>query len=138
MGMNCAFARLAALGLAAGLTAGLTAAGYAAEDFPPPIVPETAAPSPAEGAAPAAEAAAPAPAPQSAATSSEQTGTAPVPERDVRIEQKRIGRRVSEVIVTPAGFTYHYTMIHLEGQDSGSLLQPHPELSVPRFFRIDF
>jgi len=134
MGMNCAFARLAALGLAAGLTA----AGYAAEDFPPPIVPEAAAPSPAEGAAPAAEAAAPAPAPQFAATSSAQTGTAPVPERDVRIEQKRIGRRVSEVIVTPAGFTYHYTMIHLEGQDSGSVLQPHPELSVPRFFRIDF
>jgi hypothetical protein len=29
-------------------------------------------------------------------------------------------------------------MIHLDGQDPGSVLQPHPELSVPRFFRIDF
>jgi hypothetical protein len=42
------------------------------------------------------------------------------------------------VIVTPAGFTYQYTMINLEGQESGSVLQPHPGLSVPRFFRFDF
>ena len=63
----------------------------------------------------------------------------PKPERDVRIEQKHIGRRVSEVIVTPAGFTYHYTMTHLDDQDPGTtLLQPHPELSVPRFLRFDF
>ncbi|MBV8209460.1 MAG: hypothetical protein JO133_05295 [Burkholderiaceae bacterium] len=62
----------------------------------------------------------------------------PKPERDVQIEQKHVGRRVSEVIVTPAGFTYHYTMDHLDDQEPGTVLQPHPQLSVPRFFRIDF
>ena len=63
----------------------------------------------------------------------------PKAEKDVRIEQKHVGRRVSEVIVTPAGFTFHYTMTHLDDQDPGrTLLQPHPELSVPRFFRFDF
>ncbi len=57
----------------------------------------------------------------------------------MQIEQKRIGRRVAEIIVTPAGFTYHYSMTHLDDQDPGTtLLQPHQELSVPRFFRIDF
>jgi hypothetical protein len=113
----------------------LVAAGHAADDFPPPIAPESAqgaaaagrAPAPAGEAArpPQAESAAPAEAP-------------PKPERDVRIEQKRVGRRVAEIIVTPAGFTYHYTMTHLDDQDPRSLLQPHTELSVPRFFRIDF
>ena len=60
------------------------------------------------------------------------------PQKDVQIEQKHVGRRLSEVIVTPAGFTYQYTMVNLEGQDSGSVLQPHPGLSIPRFFRFDF
>jgi hypothetical protein len=132
MSMNWVSARLAA----ALLALALSAAGHAADDFPPPI----AADSPAGAAEPAAPAETPAPgfeagSPQAA----EAAKPAPVvPEHDVRIEQKRIGRRVSEVVVTPAGFTYHYTMIHLEGQDSGSVLQPHPELSVPRFFSIDF
>jgi hypothetical protein len=57
---------------------------------------------------------------------------------DVTIEQKHIGRRVAELVVTPAGFTYHYTLDHLDGMDAGSVLQPHPELSTPRFFRFDF
>jgi len=130
MTTNWLMARLAA----ALMALGLSAAGFAADEFPPPISPEEA---PAEPAPPAAT---PASAPR--AESQQATGAAQpapaAPERDVRIEQKRIGRRVSEVIVTPAGFTYHYSMVHLEGQESGSVLQPHPELSVPRFFRIDF
>jgi len=100
------------------------------DDLPPPLpafAPDASAGSP--PAPPAAEpAAVRAPEPAPAKT-----------EHDVRIEQKHVGRRVSEVIVTPAGFTYHYTMIHLDDQDRGtSPLQPHTELSVPRFFRIDF
>jgi hypothetical protein len=135
------------------VAAALGTASYASDDFPPPIADEAASTAEAAPAAGAAEPATPA-APVSGSGSLRATeaaepalaaGAAPaakaapvVPERDVRIEQKRIGRRVSEVIVTPAGFTYHYTMIHLDGQDPGSVLQPHPELSVPRFFRIDF
>ena len=64
--------------------------------------------------------------------------SAPKAKKDVQIEQKHIGRRVSELIVTPAGFTYHYSITHLDDQDPGTPLQPHPELSVPRLFRFDF
>jgi len=101
----------------------LAAPGWCADDAPPPL--------PAQPGTPGE---APAPAPASAAEPSPEK-----PEPDVRIEQKHVGRRVSEVIVIPAGFTYHYTMVHLDDQDPGTTpLQPHPELSIPRFFRIDF
>jgi hypothetical protein len=108
---------------------------WAADDFPPPL-----STAPDRPGAPAA-AAVPAPA---APPSAEQPGAPaePMPAKaqaDVQIEQKRIGRRVAEVIVTPAGFTYRYSMIHLDDQDAGTTpLNPHQELSVPRFFRIDF
>jgi hypothetical protein len=124
----------------------LAAPGRCADEFPPPISNQpdqpaapSSAPSAAEG-KPGVEPGSPA-----VAGSAEQGATAdvqpvePKPERDVRIEQKHIGRRVSEVIVTPAGFTYHYSMTHLDDQDPGTtLLNPHPELSVPRFLRFDF
>jgi hypothetical protein len=132
----------------------LAAPGRCADDFPPPI---TTQPASAAVAATAGKPAAPSSAPSamegkpsearppSEARSAEEGATAdaqpvePKPERDVRIEQKHIGRRVSEVIVTPAGFTYHYSMTHLDDQDPGTtLLNPHPELSVPRFLRFDF
>ena len=143
----------------------LAAPGRCADDFPPPI---TTQPASAAGAATAGKPAAPSFAPSAAEGkpseaqppsevrppsearsakegSAEEGATAdaqpaePKPERDVRIEQKHIGRRVSEVIVTPAGFTYHYSMTHLDDQDPGTtLLNPHPELSVPRFLRFDF
>jgi hypothetical protein len=120
----------------------LAAPGYGADDFPPPIETQSGQPVATGGHAPMTAPEAPAAVPDAApADQAADAQPAPVkPERDVRIEQKRVGRRVSEVIVTPAGFTYHYTMINLEGQDSGSgsVLQPHPGLSVPRFFRIDF
>jgi hypothetical protein len=102
----------------------LSSPGRAMDDAPPPIAPAGAPDAP-----PAVAAAPAAPAPER---------PAPKPERDVRIEQKHVGRRLSEVVVTPAGFTYQYTMINLEGQESGSVLQPHPGLSIPRFFRFDF
>ncbi len=134
-----AVGRVPALWMCAAVVALFAAPGYGADDFPPPMN----ARSDQERAPDAAAAGA------GGAPSQSQPGTAddasaaqpapPKPERDVRIEQKHVGRRVSEVIVTPAGFTYHYTMTHLDDQDPGrTLLQPHPELSVPRFFRIDF
>lgn len=134
----------------------LAAPGRCADDFPPPITTQPDPPSSAlhapEG-KPAAPSSAPSAAegkpsearPPSEVRSAEEGATAdaqpvePKPERDVRIEQKHVGRRVSEVIVTPAGFTYHYSMTHLDDQDPGTtLLNPHPELSVPRFLRFDF
>jgi hypothetical protein len=117
----------------------LATPGYGADDFPPPISARSDQDAPAQGH--------PAPAPGGPAQSKSDAAdgslaaqpAAPRPERDVRIEQKHVGRRVSEVIVTPAGFTYHYTLIHLDDQTQGTTpLQPHPELSVPRFFRFDF
>jgi len=90
---------------------------------------------------PGATAGEPAAAPQpGVAESTPASKSAPAkPARDTKIEEKYVGRRVSEVIVTPAGFTFHYTMTHLDDQEQGTTpLQPHMELSVPRFFRIDF
>ena len=124
----------------------LAAPGRCADDFPPPITTQPdppAAPSSALRATeskPAATVTPAAPAqPDTAGAAADAAPVEPKPERDVRIEQKHIGRRVSEVIVTPAGFTYHYSMTHLDDQDPGTtLLNPHPELSVPRFLRFDF
>ena len=132
--VRCAFGACAA---AAAMV--LAAPAYGADDFPPPI---STSPDPgpaADAHAATAPGAAFQPQPGAVDEAPGAQPPPPKPERDVRIEQKRVGRRVSEVIVTPAGFTYHYTMIHLDDQDPGtSPLQPHPELSVPRFFRIDF
>jgi hypothetical protein len=110
------------------------------DDLPPPL--PAFAPDASAGEPPADQAAGGSPPAPPAAEPAAVRAPEPAPaktEHDVRIEQKHVGRRVSEVIVTPAGFTYHYTMIHLDDQDRGtSPLQPHTELSVPRFFRIDF
>jgi hypothetical protein len=126
MGQNRLSWRVSAAVAAAAML--LAAPGWCADDAPPPLPP--AQPDASAKAAAASPAAA---APEGAAEAAEK------PEPDARIEQKHVGRRVSEVVVTPAGFTYHYTMTHLDDQDPGrTLLQPHPELSVPRFFRIDF
>jgi hypothetical protein len=121
--------------------------GRSADDLPPPLPAPSAAPADGGNSGAPATAAAPQPgAPETAqapepspASAAEASANAAKPENDARIEQKHVGRRVSELIVTPAGFTYHYTMTHLDDQDRGtSPLQPHTELSVPRFFRIDF
>jgi hypothetical protein len=117
----------------------LAGPGYCADDFPPPIGTQSDRAPAADARAAATPDAASQPQPGTADDASAAQPAPPKAEKDVRIEQKHVGRRVSEVIVTPAGFTYHYTMTHLDDQDPGrTLLQPHPELSVPRFFRIDF
>ena len=142
--------------LAACATAMLVAVpGYAADDLPPPIGAQPSGAQPPGAQPPPASdsgaASAPGTSSESAPTTSSEalpgggadaSGAEPAPpkaEKDVRIEQKHVGRRVSEVIVTPAGFTYHYSLIHLDDQDPGTTpLQQHQELSVPRFFRFDF
>ena len=114
----------------------LAAPGYGADDFPPPIETQAAPVAPTAPAEEQQPTAFGAPVPYW--THPLEDSTAPKAKKDVQIEQKHIGRRVSEVIVTPAGFTYHYSITHLDDQDPGTPLQPHPELSVPRFFRFDF
>lgn len=128
-----ALGRLGIRVCAAAAAALLAGPGYGADDLPPPIGTQSPPPQPAEEA------------PLTALGAPVQNWTyplddpkAPKPQRDVQIEQKHVGRRVSEVIVTPAGFTYHYSIDHLDDQDPGTPLQPHPELSVPRLFRFDF
>jgi hypothetical protein len=122
---------------AAATAALLAGPGYGADDLPP-AMPSTQTqsppPPPAEEQQPTALGA-----PVPYWTAPLDDPSAPKPKRDVQIEQKHVGRRVSEVIVTPAGFTYHYSITHLDDQDPGTTpLQPHPELSVPRLFRFDF
>jgi hypothetical protein len=123
-------ASLGAAALALWLLSALPA--LAADEAPPPLPPESSAPSP-----------------SSAAPGGPVDDTDPMNpvllhrdtskvKSDVTIEQRRIGRRVAELVVTPAGFTYNYTMDHLDGFDPASVLQPHPELSTPRFIRFDF
>ncbi len=124
----------AAFGLALGTLSAISLPCRAADDFPPPV----SAAHEAGTATPAAEVPAAPGGPSTPEAASTEAPAAVKPEPDVRIEQKHIGRRVSEVIVTPAGFTYHYSMVNLEGQEIGTILQPHPELSIPRFFRFDF
>jgi hypothetical protein len=134
--------RSLAMGCAWACMAGAASAGapsFGTDDLPPPIDTRTADDA-AAGARP------PVPAitePGAPATATAETPSAPQPapvepQRDAQIEQKHVGRRVSEVIVTPAGFTYHYTMTHLDDQEIGTLVQPHPQLSVPSLIRFDF
>ena len=120
--------------LAPAASALLLAAPSYGDDFPPPLDTQT-APAPAvDEQAPTAFGA-----PVPYWTHPLYDPSAPTPQRDVQIDQKHVGRRVSEVIVTPAGFTYHYTMTHLDDQEHATtLLQPHQELSVPQFLRFDF
>jgi hypothetical protein len=112
----------------------LAGPGYGADDFPPPMDTKSDPARPAEEQPPSAFGV-----PVPYWTHPLDDPLAPRPHKDVQIEQKHVGRRVSELIVTPAGFTYHYSITHLDDQDPGTTpLQPHPELSVPRLFRFDF
>lgn len=113
--------------IAAGAAALAAAPALAADDRPAPVPQDqpSAAPQSAPGGAAAQQDWAP------AQPDPAKTGTT--------IEQKHLGRRVSEVIVTPGGFNnYHYTMQHLDDQEPGTLMQPHPQLSVPNLIRFDF
>lgn len=57
---------------------------------------------------------------------------------EVRIEQRRQGNRVVEVIVTPAGSTTSYVIRSREGARTLSQQELAAGLSVPRFLRLDF
>lgn len=70
-------------------------------------------------------------------------GAAPLPAggetySQARIEQKRQGNRVAEIIVTPAGANYSYVIRNREGQRPLSPLELSAGLSTPRFLKIDF
>lgn len=55
-----------------------------------------------------------------------------------RIEQRHQGTRVSEIIVTPAGRTYSYTIQNREGQRPLSPQDLASGLSTPRFLKFEF
>lgn len=55
-----------------------------------------------------------------------------------RIEQQRTSNRISEVIVTPRGAPYSYSMTNREGRQPFGVTQMTPGLSVPNFFRFEF
>ncbi len=57
---------------------------------------------------------------------------------ETRIEQKRVGNRVAEVIVTPAGSTRSYTIVNREGQRPANVQDLSSGLSTPRFFKFEF
>jgi hypothetical protein len=55
-----------------------------------------------------------------------------------RIEQRRQGNRVAEIVVTPAGSTRSYVIVNREGQQPLWQHELSGSLSTPRLFRIDF
>jgi len=57
---------------------------------------------------------------------------------EARIEQRRQGARVIEIVVTPAGRTYSYSMQNREGQRPLSPQDLGSGLSTPRFLRLEF
>jgi hypothetical protein len=57
---------------------------------------------------------------------------------ETKIEQKRSGNRVVEVIVTPAGSTRSYTIVNREGQRPTGVQDLSSGLSTPRFFKFEF
>lgn len=54
------------------------------------------------------------------------------------IEQRRVGNRVVEIIVTPAGSTRSYSILNREGQRPVAPQDLSGGLSTPRFLRLDF
>jgi hypothetical protein len=57
---------------------------------------------------------------------------------ETRIDQRRVGNRVVEITVTPAGSTRSYTVQNREGQRPLSVHELSSGLSVPNFFKHDF
>lgn len=57
---------------------------------------------------------------------------------ETRIDQRRVGNRVVEITVTPAGSTRSYTVLNREGQRPLSVHELSSGLSVPNFFKLDF
>lgn len=57
---------------------------------------------------------------------------------EARIEQRRRGAKVAEIIVTPAGQSYSYTIENREGQRPLSPQDLASGLSTPRFLKFEF
>jgi hypothetical protein len=58
--------------------------------------------------------------------------------REARIEQRRQGNRIVEIVVTPAGSTASYVIVNREGRPPLSNQELSSGLSLPRFLRLDF
>lgn len=57
---------------------------------------------------------------------------------ETRIEQKRQGNRVVEIVVTPQGSTSSYVIVNREGRPPLTTQELSSGLSTPRFLRFDF
>ena len=57
---------------------------------------------------------------------------------ETRIEQKRQGNRVIEIVVTPQGSTSSYVIVNREGRPPLTTQELSSGLSTPRFLRFDF
>jgi len=57
---------------------------------------------------------------------------------ETRIEQKRQGNRIVEIIVTPQGSTNSYVIVNREGRPPLTTQELSSGLSTPRFLRFDF
>ena len=57
---------------------------------------------------------------------------------ETRIEQKRQGNRIVEIVVTPQGSTSSYVIINREGRPPLTTQELSSGLSTPRFLRFDF
>lgn len=57
---------------------------------------------------------------------------------ETRIEQRRQGTRVREIVVTPAGRSYSYTIENREGRRPLSTQDLASGLSTPRFLKFEF
>lgn len=58
--------------------------------------------------------------------------------KEARIEQRRQGNRVVEIVVTPAGSTTSYVIVNREGRPPLSNQELSSGLSLPRFLRFEF
>ena len=57
---------------------------------------------------------------------------------ETRIEQKRQGNRIVEIIVTPQGQSNSYVIVNREGRPPLTTQELSSGLSTPRFLRFDF
>jgi hypothetical protein len=57
---------------------------------------------------------------------------------EARIEQRRKHGHVVEITVTPAGYTYSYTIQNREGEPPRSVQELSSGLSTPHFLKLEF
>ena len=84
------------------------------------------------------DAPAPAPAPTDELADDELLPLARQVAPETRIEQKRQGNRVMEIVVTPQGSANSYVIVNREGRLPLTTQELSSGLSTPRFLRFDF